>query len=226
MRKFLILLGILLISCSNVFAAKIPVEVKDYILEKIPQADIRFDGVIILPDNTIYLPLYPSLFSNVKKLDIKETYPAKQELKQEPDVVIFNNDFVLLKVLSDGEGHRTVLHMTNPPLQVRTGLLPQDMLVPGGLIIPENIKGIIGNLKIDTKNEDMIRVENTESYEDFLSETEPDTPQSLINQLKNKILFVTTNYSKNIQVVEPAKAVPSYSLAQKSIPIDKDNAFL
>ena len=71
MRKFLILLGILLISCSNVFAAKIPVEVKDYILEKIPQADIRFDGVIILPDNTIYLPLYPSLFSNVKKLDIK-----------------------------------------------------------------------------------------------------------------------------------------------------------
>ena len=34
MRKFLILLGILLISCSNVFAAKIPVEVKDYILEK------------------------------------------------------------------------------------------------------------------------------------------------------------------------------------------------
>ena len=67
MRKFLILLGILLISCSNVFAAKIPVEVKDYILEKIPQADIRFDGVIILPDNTIYLPLYPSLFSNVKK---------------------------------------------------------------------------------------------------------------------------------------------------------------
>ena len=66
MRKFLILLGILLISCSNVFAAKIPVEVKDYILEKIPQSDIRFDGVIILPDNTIYLPLYPSLFSNVK----------------------------------------------------------------------------------------------------------------------------------------------------------------
>lgn len=220
MRKLLILLSILLISCSNVFAAKIPAEVKDYILEKIPQTDIRFDGVIIFPDNTIYLPLYPSLFSDVKKLSIKETYPAKQDLRQEPDVVIFNNDFVLMKVLSDGEGHRTVLHMQNPPLQVRTGLLPQDMLVPSGLIIPENIKGIIGNLKIDTKNEDMIRLENSDSYEDFLAESEPDTPQSLINQLKNKILFVTTNYSKNIQVVEPAHAVPSYSLAQKSIPLD------
>ena len=220
MRKFLLILGVLLIGCTNVFAAKIPTEVKDYILEKQPQADIRFDGVVIFPDNTIYLPLYPSLFSDIKTLKIKETYPANKELKQEPDVVIFNNDFVLLKVLSDGEGHRTVLHMVNPPLQVRTGLLPQDMLVPSGLIIPENIKGIIGNLKIDTKNEDMIKVENKDSYEDFLSQGEPEAQQTLIPQLKNKILFVTTNYSKNIQVVEPAKAVPSYSLAQKSIPID------
>lgn len=220
MRKFLILLTTLLIGCTNVFAAKIPVEVKDYILEKVPQADIRFDGVIIFPDNTIYLPLYPSLFSDVKSLKIKESYPANKELKNQPDVVIFNNDFVLLKVFSDGEGHRTVLHMTNPPLQVRTGLLPQDMLVPSGLIIPENIKGIIGNLKIDTKNEDMIRVENQESYEDFLSVGEPDVQQGVIPQLKNKVLFVTTNYSKNIQVVEPGKAAPSYSLAQKSIPVD------
>ena len=171
-------------------------------------------------DNTIYLPLYPALFSDINKLKIKETYPENQDLRQKPDVIIFNNDFVLLKVLTDGEGHRTVLHMVTPPLQVRTGLLPQDMLVPSGLIIPENIKGIIGNLKIDTKREDMIRIENKDSYEEFLSESEPDVPQSLINQLKNKILFVTTNYSKNIQVVEPARAVPSYSLAQKSIPID------
>lgn len=220
MRKLLLILGILLLGASSVFAAKIPDEVKNYILEKVPQADIRFDGVIIFPDNTIYLPLYPSLFSDIKTLKIKETFPANKELKQEPDVVIFNNDFTLLKVLSDGEGHRTVAHLTNPPLQVRTGLLPQDMLVPSGLIVPENIKGIIGNLKIDTKSEDMIKVENKDSYEDFLSESEPVNPQALISQLKNKILFVTTNYSRNIQVVQPAKAVPSYSLAQKSIPID------
>lgn len=220
LRKFLLLLGILFIGCSNVFAAKIPAEVKTYIQDKIPQADIRFDGVIIFPSNTVYLPLYPSLFSDITSLKIKETYPANQDLKQEPDIIIFNNDFVLLKVLTDGEGHRTVLHMANPPLQVRTGLLPQDMLVPSGLIIPENIKGIIGNLKIDTKAEDVIKVENKDSFEEFLSKSEPVSPQALINQLKNKVLYVTTNYSKNIQVVDPAKAVPSYSLAQKSIPID------
>ena len=81
MRKFLLILGVFIIGCTNVFAAKIPAEVRSYIQEKIPQADIRFDGVIIFPDNTIYLPLYPSLFSDITELKIKETYPANQELK-------------------------------------------------------------------------------------------------------------------------------------------------
>lgn len=220
MRKLLIILGILFISCTNVFAAKLPDDVKNYILTSIPGTDIRFDGVIILPSNTIYLPLFPSLFSDIAKLEIKQTFPANKPLKQEPDIIIFNNDFVLLKVLTDSEGNKTVLHQVTPPLQVRTGLLPQDMLVPSGLIIPENLKGIIGNLKIDTKSEDVIKIDTKESFEEFLSDSKPETNQVLISQLKDKILYVTTNYSKNIQVIEPAKASPKYSLAQKSIPID------
>ena len=130
MRKFLLLLGILLISSTSVFAAKLPDEVKDYITKTVPGAVEGFDGVIILPDNTIYLPLYPSLFSDISKLQIKESVPANKDLSQRPDIIIFNNDFVLMKVITDSNGHRTVLHQAAPPLQVRTGLLPQDMLVP------------------------------------------------------------------------------------------------
>ena len=220
MRKLLLFLVILIINAGMTFAAKIPDDVRSYIEREIPNTDIRFDGVIIMPSNTVYLPLFPSLFSDIKTLEIKETYPAGRSLYQEPDIVIFNNDFVLMKVLSDGQGHRTVLHQTTPPLQVRTGLLPQDMLVPSGLIIPENIKGIIGNLKIDTKSEDIIKVNNDDSFEYFLKQKTPDNHQALISELANKTVFVTTNYSKNIQVVDPAKATPKYSLAQKSIPID------
>ena len=219
MKKFLLLIGLIFLTVNASFAAKIPDDVKSYIESRVPQADIRFDGVITFPDNTVYLPLFPSLFSDIKTLKIKQTFPENKDLKDRPNIIIFNNDFVLMKVLSDGAGHRTVLHQSNPPLQVRTGLLPQDMLVPSGLIIPENIKSIAGNLKIDTKNEDIIKVENQNSFEDFLTKGETSTA-SLISQLKNKILYVTTNYSKNIQVVEPAKSAPSYSLAQKSIPID------
>ena len=131
--------------------------------------------------------------------------------------IIFNNDFVLLKVLTDGQGHKTVLYIPNPPLQIRTGLLPQDMLVPSGLILPENIKGIIGNLKIDTKSEDVIKLNVKESFEEFLDEIEPSVNQALIPQLKNKVLYVTTNYSKNIQVLNPEDTSPKYSLAQKLV---------
>ncbi len=220
MRKLLILLGLFIFTTTSAFAAKIPEEVRDYLNKNIQGVDIRFDGVIIFPDNTIYLPLYPSLFSDIKTLQIKETFPANKKIEEKPDIVIFNNDFVLLKLLTDGTGRKTVLHQTTPPLQVRTGLLPQDMLVPSGLILPENLKGIIGNLKVDTKQEDVIKINTKESFEEFLDETSQIAPQTLIPQLKNKTLFVTTNYSKNIQVVEPAKTSPKYALAQKSIPID------
>jgi len=207
-------------STSFSYGAKFPEEVRGYIEQNIPNVDIRFDGVIIFPDNTIYLPLYPSLFTDIKNLEIKQTFPANLSIFQKPDIIIFNNDFVMMKLLTDGKGHRTVLHQTEPPLQVRTGLLPQDMLVPSGLIIPENIKGIIGNLKIDTKNEDLIKVNTDDSFEEFLKHTEPVAPQALISELANKTIFVTTNYSKNIQVLEPAHSMPKYSLAQQSIPID------
>ncbi len=95
MRKILILLVITLFAVNSVFAAKIPDEVTDYLQEKIPGTDVRFDGVVILPDNTIYLPLFPSLFSDINTLKVKETIPANREISSRPDVVIFNNDFVL-----------------------------------------------------------------------------------------------------------------------------------
>lgn len=220
MRRFLLLILIFMLSAVNAFAAKIPEDVRSYLKQEVPNVDIRFDGVIIFPSNTLYLPLYPSLFSDIKSLNIKQTFPANTPLRYEPDVVIFNNDFVLLKVLSDGEGKRTVAHLNEPPIEVRTGLLPQDMLVPSGLIVPENIKSIIGNLKIATKNEDMIRVENEDSYEEFISKAEPLRARSVVSALQNKMLYVTTNFSKNIQVVKPGKNVPEYSLSQKSIPVD------
>lgn len=220
MRKFLLLFMFLYFSCIASNAAKIPDDVKAYIEKTVPGTDIRFDGVIILPDNTIYLPLYPSLFTDINKLSIKQSLPEGKGLAQKADVIIFNNDFVMLKVFTDGKGHKTVLHMHNPPLQVRTGLLPQDMLVPSGLVLPENIKGIVGNLKIDIKNEDIIKQTSKESYEEFLADSEDITNPAVIPQFRNKTLFVTTNYSKNIQVLEPAGISPQYSLAQKSIPID------
>lgn len=225
MKKLLICLGIMMITAVSANAAKIPDNIQTYVNKDFPQTNFRFDGVIILPDNTIYLPLFPAKIINPETLQIKTTYPAGKTLADKPNVVIFNNDFVLLKVLTDTKGNKTVYRFANPPMEIRTGLLPQDMLVPKGLQIPDNMKGIIGNLEIKTATDPGIKVQvtpkNTNSGGLKTLTTLP--------QLKNKTFYVASPYSKNIQVFNQATKTPDYALAQKNVPISMkayDNKFL
>ena len=218
MRKSLICLGILLSLSAPVFAAQIPDNVRNFVSNDYPKTNFRFDGVIILPDNTLYLPLFPARIVNTDKLEIKATYPANKTLASKPNVVIINNDFVLLKVLTDTHGNKTIYKMANPPVELRSGLLPQDMLVPKGLIIPENLKGIIGNLEIKTVDDPGIRVENVTPKVEKISGSTLKT-LSQIPQLKYKNFYVSSPYSKNIQVLNIGAKTPEYSLAQNNIPI-------
>ena len=225
----LVLLSVLTITSSmSVFAATIPDNIQQVISKDFPKTTFRFDGMIILPDNTMYLPLFPAKIIKTDKLIIKQTYPSGKTLASKPNIVIFNNDFALLKVLTDTQGHKTVFKMANPPLELRTGLLPQDMLVPKGLIIPENLKSIVGNLQIQTVNDPGIKVENSKPVVTALSGTTLRT-LSQIPQLKNKNFYVASPYSKNIQVLNLGAKTPEYSLAQNNVPISikaYDNQFL
>ncbi len=219
MRKFLVLLIVLFMNISTVFAANMPENVVNYIKKDFPKAEIRFDGLITI-DNTLYLPVFPSKFVNPQTLAIKKTAPANKTLKNLPDIVVFNNDFSLLKVIEDGNGKRTVLYQENPFIEVKTGLLPQDMLVPKGLVIPDNIKTIIGGLRIATEQEMGIKVASE------LIEERPKTINvkgdlvSTIVQLKDKTFYVITCKSKNIHVIKSDKSSPEYALSMPSIPID------
>jgi len=204
MKKLILTLILILATSTNAFAAKIPDNVKTLIKKDFAKADFRFDGLITMPDGTLYLPLFPALVKKPEKLEVASTIPAKQTLAQEPDVVILNNDFVLLKVLVDQKGRKTVLNIKEPPLEVKTGLLPQDMLVPSGLVIPDSIKGIIGNLQIGTAQDAGIRI-NSEPFLENKTVKTFKTEKNLVAkvlQLENKTLYVATCYSKNIHVVQ------------------------
>ena len=225
----ILLLSALTVTCSvPVFAGTIPDIVQQTISKDFPKTTFRFDGMIILPDGTMYLPLFPARIIKTDKLAIKQTYPSGKTLTAKPNIVIFNNDFALLKVLTDTHGNKTIFKMANPPLELRTGLLPQDMLVPKGLVIPENMKSIVGNLKIQTINDPGIRVENSKPVVTGLSGTTLKT-LSQIPQLKNKNFYVSSPYSKNIQVLNLGAKTPEYSLAQTNVPISMkayDDKFL
>lgn len=216
--KLLLTATLMLAFVTPVFAAKIPDNVQQFITKDFPNTTFRFDGVIILPDNTLYLPLFPAKVLTPEKLTIKQTYPSGKTLAAKPNIIILNNDFVLLKVLTDTHGNKTIFKMANPPMELRTGLLPQDMLVPKGLIIPENMKSIVGNLEIKTVNDPGIRVENSKPVVTQLSGSTLKT-LSQIPQLKNKNFYVSSPYSKNIQVLNLGAKTPEYSLSQINVPI-------
>lgn len=203
---------------GTVFSAVIPENVQKVISNDFPKTNFRFDGLIILPDNTVYLPLFPAKILEPENFGVKETFPASMSLASKPNIVIFNNDFVLLKVMTDTKGNRTIYKMANPPIEVKTGLLPQDLLVPKGLMIPENLKSIIGNLNIQTTNDAGIRIERTKPV---VTQLNGSTLKTLaqIPALRNKNFYVSSPYSKNIQVLNMGAKTPEYSLRQNNVPI-------
>ena len=214
MRKFLLVLLSMIVTTSASLAAKIPSDIQNYVENAFPKTNFRFDGVVILPDTTVYLPLFPSKTADVEELKVKTTIPANKTLAQKPEVVIFNNNYVLLKVINQSDGSKTIVAPSTIPSEITTGLLPQDMLVPRGLVIPENLRGIIGNLDIRLAENPGLKISVPQSKSDEHNKVVP------VDQLKNKTFYVATGYSKNIQVVNSENKTPAYALSQNYVPND------
>lgn len=224
MRKFLTLLMVIFMTSTTGFAAKIPTNIQNYVEKSFPNTNFRFDGVIILPDSTVYLPLFPAKPVDVENLAVKSTIPTGKTLAQKPEIIIFNNDYVFLKVINDKSGKKTILAPSIVPAEISNGLLPQDMLVPRGLIIPDNLKGIIGNLDISIAENPGLKI-------DVPQPKNSKTPNNItpFTQLKNKTFYIATGYSKNIQVINSENKSPAYALSQNYVPNDMksyDNKFL
>ena len=54
----------------------------------------------------------------------------------------------LLKVIKTGEGTVSVREIPNLPVEIKTGTLPQDIIVPKGLVLSESYAGILGDVKV------------------------------------------------------------------------------
>ena len=208
MRKLLLSLAVsVMISCAS-FAVQVPQDVQDFVNETFPQTNFRFDGVIVLPDNTMYLPIIPAKDEKVEKVGIKTTYPANQTLKQKPDMVILNNRYSLLKVINTN-GKKTVINLLNPPDELQSGLLPQDILLPKGLVIPETLKGIIGDVDVMVTQDTGLKIHNARNKDK--------TPVTPVEELNNKTYYIATGINKNIQVIQSDAKSPEYSLQQEAI---------
>ena len=222
MKKIILLLFALFISISGVFATTLPKSLLDYIRLQVPNATIRFDGLIMFPDKTTYLPLIPAIPNIVDNVNVVYTYPQKMtNLSQKPEIMVFDNNYVLLKVIKDKNGV-TISKATDYPITVKTGVLPQDLLVPRGLFIPESLEGILGDLKIPVGNQNNAVIKNDEENKqdeiaEFLDKKNPVTVPK-IDALKNKLYFISNYDSNYLRVINSDNTQPLYSLKLESIP--------
>lgn len=222
MKKFLLSLiaGLTISAMQPVFATQLPPDIKNYILQNIPTATIRFDGLITLPDGTFYLPLLPSYTVKDAEFGVKYTYPENKSLDKKPEILIFENNYCLLKLIKTKNKGLTVVSLQDFPLEVRTGILPQDLLVPKGLVLPDVLVGILGDLNIPLTSNLKI-TEKQQIPQDFtVKDTLPKKPEkvNVIAPLKNKQFFVT-NFNSNFIYILPSELRDvQYTLKLDSIP--------
>lgn len=208
MKKIFLFLIMFLFLALSANCAEVPQEIKDFVNKDFPQTDFRFDGAIILPDNTMYLLIFPSKDAKVEQVELKSTYPAGQTLKQKPDMVILNNRYTLLKVINVN-GKKTVLNIVNLPDEIQSGLLSQELLLPKGFVLPASMKGIVGDLDISLADDTGLRIENLK-----YSAAKRTTP---VPELENKTFYIAPGITRNIQVVSPNSKVAAYALEQDAV---------
>lgn len=200
-------------------ASKLPNDVWNYIKSYIPSAQQRFDSVVALKNGTLYIPLYPPSNIEVDEIKIEYTYPENKKLSELPEVVLFNNGYSLLKVMKEGENY-TLTKKDDLPLKIRLGMMPQDLLIPMGLKMPESLKLTLGDLLIPSKEE------KTLAYRDNINYTlkDPFSPAVSKNEFvqsaefRNKKTFINPANSKFLEVYDDTTKGVMYELKLSSMP--------
>lgn len=223
--------SLVLMSGLSAEAVLLPHSMRVYLFNNVVGTSIRFDGLINLPDGTMYVPVIPAQQKEVETLAPVWTYPSGLSLKNKPDIIVFNNDYALLKVIKDGR-KCTVSAYENLPDVIKTGILPQDMLVPNGFYVSENMKGLLGNLEVPvfektiktTKKElqapaeiGVPQVVAKKNGKKIIKTRKKVLKTNMPQELSNKMYLVTNFDSQYLKVFVPGRPEPIYGLKLKGV---------
>jgi len=215
---------ILLFGSQAVFASKIPDKELEVLMKSDPKLNVRFDGLIELPDGTSYIPVFPlQTGEQYATVNVTKTIPANKTFKDKPDFLMFNTNFALFKI-KDVKDKKTIIYSSDIPYEVKMGILPQDLLVPTGFYVPEDLKIIIGDLLIpieestDKKIAKSVAVNNVSRDGNIIPKTKVISSGA---KQKNAKYFLTTNFSKsNLNVLNSDTGKVFKQITFDSIPSD------
>jgi DNA-binding beta-propeller fold protein YncE len=125
-------------------ATDLPTTVLTYLRKKDPAVQVRFDGLVTFSNGERYLPVIPQDPAlNAEPQQVIATRPEKAVF---PDLIEFDNHFYFIRLIQTASGRLTFPKMDAYPIQLKEGLLPQDLVLPDNLFIPVELKVILGAL--------------------------------------------------------------------------------
>ncbi len=207
-------IGLCFLAINSALASRLPDDTWEFIKKELPNATQRFDSVILLDANTMYVPLYPAERADVDNIKIEYTYPNNQTLKQKPEVVILNNNYVLMKIFKDKKGNFTITKNENLPNKVKLGVMPQDMLVPTGFKIPESMKIIMGDLLVPNRGDNLLITTSDAT----LSDDENTADIVPMAEFKDTKAFIANNKTKFVLVYDKGGSSPLYEIKLSGLP--------
>ena len=195
-------------------ATQLPQDVKNFLIKQNKIPTIRHDGVVVYSDDVMYLPVFPAYPEKVTDIRIVKTFPANQSLTTFPDLIVFNNNFALLRLIRTGDGRITVRNLEEYPVEIKTGEIPQDLMVPKGMVLPESLAGILGDVYIPLIGSAKAPAFVTGKKAPLPSGKKvADTKKySVPEQLKNKLFFVNNYQTEYLKVFSSTVSEPLYSL--------------
>lgn len=220
-KSFIISLIILLVGMMQAQATQLPKDIKDFLLAQKKVPTVRVDGIVVYNNDVMYLPVYPAYSENVDKLKIVKTYPANQSMDSLPDMVLFNNNVSLLKVYRVDSNTLTIRNIPDLPVELKTGSLPQDLMVPRGLVLPENLAGILGDVQIplvgSAKTSTFVSSKKRAPLPTGKRIADTSQYKNVSPSMKNKLFFVNNFQTEYLQVFSSTVSEPLYSLKTSGV---------
>lgn len=146
-RQAVAALGVLTMVLASIPLAQatdLPAGVLSYLRQKDPKVKVRFDGLVLFSNGQSYVPVIPQDPSlSPDSQQVIATLPEKEPY---PDLIQFDNNFFLMRLVQTSSGRLTFPKMSEYPLQLKEGMLPQDFVMPKNLFIPVELKVILGAL--------------------------------------------------------------------------------
>lgn len=199
----------LVYSFQSANATELPPSIVEYIKNTYPGANIRFDGLIELPDGNVYLPILPTSYTEHEgSARISMTIPENSD---RPDLIIFANNLTLMRIIQNEKGEKTLISGHKVPIKVKLGLMPQDLVIPEGLIVPPDMSSVLGDLVIPTKLMESPTLKSTNSP----------VENNQILQADNDVPIITNN---NIEANNKTEANNTTISLKPLVPINDVNS--